>query len=220
MYGVALEQIRKGDQYDIAQNPGQKIHHCSSWWYIASVASLKYVAVPTARNSLSGNEIRSTLVRKNFRDTILDEDHHLLAIWAAQCAQHILHYFEDVRPNDDRPRRAIELTHAWVNGEIAMKPARMAAFASNAAAREVSGAAKVAALSAGQAAAVAHVAAHELGAAAYAIRAVMAASPEDKKEMVRHQECQWQRERLPERIRDLVIDDQRLRNGICWFVFS
>lgn len=62
---------------------------------------------------------------------LLDEDHHLLAIWAAQCAQHVLHYFEEMRPNDDRPRRAIELTHAWVNGEITMKQARMAAGASN-----------------------------------------------------------------------------------------
>ncbi len=149
-----------------------------------------------------------------------DEDHHLLAIWAAQCAQHVLHYFEEMRPNDDRPRKAIELTHAWVNGEIKMKQAHMTAFASNAAAKEVSGSAKLAALSAGQAVAVAHVAAHELGAAAYAIRAVMEASPEDKKEMFRQQECQWQRERLPERIRELVIDDQRLRNDICWFVFS
>jgi hypothetical protein len=152
--------------------------------------------------------------------TLSDEDHHLLAIWAAQCAQHVLHHFEETRPNDDRPRRAIESAYAWVNGEITMKQARMAAFASNAAAREVSGAAKVAALSAGQAAAVGHVAAHELGAAAYAIRAVVAASPEDKKEMFRRQECQWQREKLPERIRDLVIDDQRLRNDICWFAFS
>jgi hypothetical protein len=155
--------------------------------------------------------------------TLSDEDHHLLAIWAAQCAQHVLHYFEEVRPNDDRPRRAIELTHAWVNGEITMKQARMAAGESQDAAREVSevsSAAKLAALSAGQAAVVAHVAAHELGAAAYAIRAVMAASPEDKKEMFRHQECQWQRERLPERISNLVIDDQRLRNDICWLVFN
>jgi hypothetical protein len=152
--------------------------------------------------------------------TLLDEDHHLLAIWAAQCAQHVLHYFEELRPNDDRPRRAIELTYAWVNGEITMKKARMAAFASNAAAREATGAAKLAALSAGQAVAVAHVAAHELGAAAYAIRAVMAASSEDKTEINRQQECQWQREILPEKIRDLIIDDQRLRNDICWFVFS
>ena len=39
---------------------------------------------------------------------LLDEDHHLLAIWAAQCAQHVLHYFEELRSNDDRPRHAIE----------------------------------------------------------------------------------------------------------------
>jgi hypothetical protein len=155
--------------------------------------------------------------------TLLEEDHHLLAIWAAQCAQHVLHYFEEMCPEDDRPRRAIELTQAWVNGEITMKQARFAAGASQDAAREVkevSEAAKLAALSAGQAAVVAHVAAHELGAAAYAIRAVMAASPEDKREMFRNQECQWQRDRLPERIRSLVIDDEHLRNNICWSVFS
>ena len=152
-----------------------------------------------------------------------DEDHHLLAIWAAQCAQHVLHYFEEARPDDERPRRAIESTQAWVDGKITMKQARFAAGASQDAAREVkevSEAAKLAALSAGQASVVAHVAAHELGAAAYAIRAAMAASSESKKEMLRRQECQWQRDRLPERIRDLVIDDERLRNDICWFVFS
>jgi hypothetical protein len=155
--------------------------------------------------------------------TLLDEDHHLLAIWAAECAQHVLGYFEEARPGDDRPRRAIEAAYAWVNRAITMKQARAAAGASQDAAREVqalSEAARLAALSAGQAAVVAHVAAHELGAAAYAIRSVMAASPEDAKETQRRRECQWQRERLPEKIRALVLDDQRLRNDICWFVFS
>ena len=33
-------------------------------------------------------------------------------------------------------------------------------------------------------------------------------------------ECQWQREQLPDAIRDLVLDDQRLRNDICWSVFD
>lgn len=155
--------------------------------------------------------------------TLSDEDHHLLAIWAAQCAQHVLHYFEEVRPDDDRPRRAIASTRAWVNGETPMKRARFAAGASQDAAREVrdvSEAAKLAALSAGQAAVVAHVAAHALGAAAYAIRTVMAASPKDTREMSRRQESQWQRDRLPERIYDLVVDDERLRNDLCWFVFG
>ena len=155
--------------------------------------------------------------------TLSEDDHHLLAIWAAQCAQHVLHYFEEACPNDCRPRQAIEATKAWVNGEITMKQARFAAGASQDAAREVkkvSEAARLAALSAGQAAVVAHVAAHELGAAAYAIRAVMAASPKDEKELFRRQERQWQQDRLPERIRDLVLDDERLRNDLCWFVFS
>jgi hypothetical protein len=33
-------------------------------------------------------------------------------------------------------------------------------------------------------------------------------------------ECRWQRARLPAAIRELVLDDQRLRNGICWLVFG
>ena len=74
--------------------------------------------------------------------------------------------------------------------------------------------------SAGQAACVAHVAAHELGAAAYAIKAARAAAPEGERERAGRLECRWQRDRLPEAIRALVLDDQRLRNHICWSVFD
>jgi hypothetical protein len=88
-----------------------------------------------------------------------------------------------------------------------------------AAAREVSGAAKFAALAAGQAVAVTHVAAHDLDAAAYAIRAAREAVPHSERDEAAHQECGWQREQLPDTIRDLVIDDQRQRNDICWGVF-
>jgi hypothetical protein len=66
---------------------------------------------------------------------------------------------------------------------------------------------------------VAHVAAHELGAAAYAIKAARAAAPDDE-ERAGRRECQWQREQLPDAIRALVLDDQRLRNDICWSVFD
>lgn len=89
-----------------------------------------------------------------------------------------------------------------------------------AAARELVGAARYAAFAAGQAAVVAHVAAHELGAAAYAIKAQEAAVSDNLKKKVRIQECFWQREQLPSEIRALVLDDQRLRNDICWSVFS
>ncbi len=66
---------------------------------------------------------------------------------------------------------------------------------------------------------VAHVAAHELGAAAYAIRAARAAPPETERDESGRRECEWQRAQLPGAIRGLVLDDQRLRNELCWFVF-
>ncbi len=89
-----------------------------------------------------------------------------------------------------------------------------------AAARESNGAARHAAFAAGQAAVVAHVAAHELGAAAYAIKAARAAAPASETERSGWLECCWQREQLPKAIRGLVLDDQRLRNEICWSVFD
>lgn len=152
--------------------------------------------------------------------TLQDADHRLLAEWAAGCAEHVLPLFEAVRPDDARPRQAIERARDWVRGEVAMSEARTAAGKANAAARDLSGAARHAAYAAAQAAAVAHVAAHELGAAAYAIKAAKAAAPDGESELAGRQECQWQREQLPNAIRDLVLDDQRLRNGICWSAFD
>ncbi len=89
-----------------------------------------------------------------------------------------------------------------------------------AAARQLTGAARHAAFAAGQAAVVAHVAAHELGAAAYAIQAARAAPPGCEGERAGRLECGWQREQLPDAIRELVMEDQRLRNEICWSVFD
>jgi hypothetical protein len=152
--------------------------------------------------------------------TLTDSHHKLLAHWAADCAQHVLHHFERARPDDERPRRAIELARAWARGEITMTEARTAAGHANAAARDLSGAARHAAFAAGQAAAVAHVAAHDLGAAAYAIKAARAAAPEGDGDRAGRLECRWQRDQLPEAIRELVLDDQRLRNEICWSVFD
>jgi Imm-5 like putative immunity protein len=152
--------------------------------------------------------------------TLTDSDHQLLALWAATCAEHVLYLFESAQPLDPRPRQAIAQARAWVRGEITMTQARSAAGHAMAAARELRGAAREAAYAAGQAAAVAHVAAHELGAAAYAIKAARAAVVESERDQAGRLECQWQREQLPDAIRDLVLDDQRLRNEICWFVFD
>jgi hypothetical protein len=152
--------------------------------------------------------------------TLTDEDHHLLALWAASCAEHVLHLFESAMPADPRPRLAIEQARAWARGEVSMTESRTAAGHAMGAARELRGAPRHAAYAAGQAAAVAHVAAHELGAAAYAIKAAQAAAPAGDGERAGRRECRWQRDQLPEAIRALVLDDQRLRNDICWSVFD
>jgi hypothetical protein len=152
--------------------------------------------------------------------TLTDEDHRLLADWALLCAEHVLNLFEDERPDDGRPREAIELGRGWIRGEVRMSDARQAAFRANAAGRDLPDPAKLAALSAGQAAAVPHVAAHELGAAAYAIRAVGASVPAHDAARARAEERQWQRARLPEAVRELVLDDQRRRSAICWHAFD
>ena len=152
--------------------------------------------------------------------TLTDSDHQRLALRAASCAERVLVRIESARPDDPRPRQAIEKARAWVCGEVTMSQARTAGGHAMAAARYLRGAARHAAYAAGQAAVVAHVAAHELGAAAYAIKAARAAAPAGEGESAGQLECRWQRDQLPEAIRELVLDDQRLRNDICWSVFD
>lgn len=161
---------------------------------------------------------RLTTLRRG--GTLTDQHHRLLALWAAECADHALPLFEAARPRDPRPRRALERLRAWTRGEVAMMEARGAAGEANDAARELRGAPRYAAYAAGQAAAVAHVAAHYLGAAAYAIKAAREGTPEPGREEAARAEREWQRARLPREIRALVLDDQTTRNELCWSVFE
>ena len=66
--------------------------------------------------------------------TLKDDGHRLLAMWAAACAEHVLHHFEQARPEDDRPRRAIDLgrARARARGEITWWEARTAGGHANA----------------------------------------------------------------------------------------
>ena len=163
-------------------------------------------------------DLRLTTIRRG--GTLTDEEHHLLALWAAACAEHVLHLFESAQPTDDRPRRAIEHARAWTRGEVRMRESRAAGGHAMGAARPLRGAPRFAAYAAGQAACVAHVAAHDLGAAAYAIKAVRAAAAPDDEDDAGRTECAWQREQLPDVVRDLVLADQQRRNHLCWSVFD
>jgi len=156
------------------------------------------------------------------RGGMLDVAHHrLLARWASDCAEHVLPLFTVKYPGDDRPLRAIEIARAWSRGEVTVGEARQAAFAAHAAARSASdAAASEVARSAGHAVATAHMADHELGAAFFAIKAVRLASPASEALTAGGRECRWQRDQLPEAIRELVLSDQERRNGKFLSVFT
>ena len=85
------------------------------------------------------------------------EDQKVFALWAADCAERALPYFERQYPKDDRPRKAIEAARTWAQGGLAMSKVREAAFAAWFATRDTTEpSAKAAAFAAGHAVAIGH----------------------------------------------------------------
>ena len=154
--------------------------------------------------------------------TLTDSDHQLLALWAATCAEHVVRLFESVQPSDLRPRRAIEQARAWGRGEITMSEAREAAGMANAAARDLSGAARHAAYAAAQAGGSGGArrcarlpVRRRTRSRQFVRRLLMARVRTSGGSSAGGSEGQ-----LPDAIRELVLDDQRLRNDICWSAFD
>lgn len=124
-----------------------------------------------------------TSINKSIVELLSKQDHRTLVLWATDCAENVLPYFEEKYPKDSRPRKAIEVGRAWLRGEIAMSEARTAAFATHAAARDTNQAAACAtARAAGHAAATVHVAGHAVHAATYAANAATADTADTAKE--------------------------------------
>ena len=151
-----------------------------------------------------------------------EQDQRSLALWAADCAEHVLGLFEAARPGDDRPRRAVDAARAWARGEIRVGAARTVAFAAHAAAREADDpAARAAARSAGHAVATAHMAGHARHAATYAATAASLAAAhaieragDDPAGAVvavttpaaaDERERAWQVDRIPEHLRTVAL---------------
>jgi len=136
----------------------------------------------------------------------LRQEQEALALWAADCAEHVLPYFEKEYPGDDRPRKAIEAGRAWARGEITTGKARAAAFAAHAAARDAThSAARAAGRATGHAAATAHVAGHAAHAAEYSVTAAEATAGTAG-------EREWQRRCLPERLRPVLKKMEKKAN--------
>ena len=76
--------------------------------------------------------------------TLTDEHHQLLALWAAECAEHVLPLFAAVAPDDPRPAEAVAAARAWARGEMPMMAARALGGHAMGAARPLTGAARFA----------------------------------------------------------------------------
>ncbi len=146
----------------------------------------------------SVSEILDLPFTKRIDHQAFKPDQRILALWAADCAGHVLPFFEEKHPGDARPRMAIEACRGWVaTGEFRMGEIRKAALDAHAAAREAKEEdSKAAAHSAGHAVATAHVSTHSLGSSVYGIMAAAARSGNLDDGLVRERE--WQLQRLRE----------------------
>ena len=125
--------------------------------------------------------------------------HKTLGLWAMECAQRVIHFFESEHPQDPRPREALAALKAWIEtGEFSMREIRKASLSSHAAARDAGAdnPARSAARAAGQAVATAHVAGHSIAAANYAAQAIDRS--QEPGQVVGEQD--WQYHRLEELI--------------------
>jgi hypothetical protein len=126
-------------------------------------------------------------------------DHKTVALWAIDCVERVMPYFEEKYPQDHRPRHALETLQTWIDtGVFKMDTIRRASLASHVAAREVGEdtAARSTARAAGQAVATAHVPLHALGAANYALQAIHRATSSSDADAAVAREREWQLQHL------------------------
>lgn len=150
---------------------------------------------------MENSRFSPTQHKDGFAELVRNIDHKTLAVWARDCAERILPYFEETFPEDHRPRNAIETLQTWIDtGVFRMAVIRKASLASHAAAREVGedNAARSAARAAGQAVATAHVPTHSIGAAIYALQAIHRATTSSDADAAVAQEREWQCQHLLE----------------------
>lgn len=137
--------------------------------------------------------------KAEFLGLVRKTDQETLAIWAIDCAERVISYFEIKYPEDKRPRTALETLREWINtGEFKMSVIRKASLDAHAAARNAreNSPARSAARSCGQAVATAHVPTHSIGAAIYALQAIYReANASDANSAVK-KELEWQHQHL------------------------
>lgn len=129
------------------------------------------------------------------RELIEKQKHRTLVLWVFDCAQRILTIFEDIFPNDTRPREALNMAKSWARGYVKMPAAKKAIHAAHNAAAEAQNnpAAQAAARAVAHAAATVHVETHALGIVFYGLTAFVY---KENNEAVVERELKWFYDRL------------------------
>ncbi|MGB9821676.1 MAG: putative immunity protein [Pseudothermotoga sp.] len=132
------------------------------------------------------------LIVERFKEHLKAMDKKVAMLWALDCAQKVLCYFEISYPFDLRPRTALQTARQWLEGTVSFKQIRRSALDAHAAARQVNDLkASYAARSCAHAVATAHVITHAAGAALYALKVFEQIDPE-----LVEKELSWQFKRL------------------------
>jgi pimeloyl-ACP methyl ester carboxylesterase len=164
---------------------------------------------------LSKSNFKIEYLNDQINELIRKCDHKRVAMWACDCAEHVLEIFEKEHPQDKRPRQAIDACRAWINDEISMWNARKFAFPAHASAREAdSDGARAAARACGHAIGTAHVVTHAPHCATYAAKAVGYVNGDVKRER------EWQYNRLLRCFMEQAIKSVQLSNQVMLHYFE
>ena len=155
-------------------------------------------------------------------EIVKNTDQKTLAVWAIDCAERVMPYFEAKSPEDQRPRNAIEILGTWIDtGIFKMSVIRKASLDAHAAARETGEdcPARSAARAAGQAVATPHVPTHSMGAAIYALQAIHRAANSADADFAVAKEREWQYRRLLELVKSSAKDKRMDTANTGWFFY-
>lgn len=107
---------------------------CSSGWHACRWEdAVRHIAAELWVCELDGKIVtgqdKVAAERLHLVERVTAINDRTLRLFAADCAESVLHLFEAVRPNDDRPRLAIAAARAYANGEITAAAREAAAWA-------------------------------------------------------------------------------------------
>jgi len=116
---------------------------------------------------------RKISIPEEMSELVAKADKQILIRWASECAERVLHYYEELYPNDRRPHLALKSFKDYLNGKIRFKEFRKLILETHRIARETENLpARFAVRAVAQAVSVGHVKEHALGTAWYAAKAV------------------------------------------------